>query len=473
MSRISGCRGLLCAFGLMAAVTAHADLAGAKQAYAARDYTRAFQLFREIAELGNVTAQENIAAMYVDGEGVKRDNAMGYAWALIARENGGNAAMQTIIDQLQPHLTDALRVRVDEVTGKYGMAALKARLLPAPPVDPSTRPDGVNCKFLRPVNPNKYFPPSAARQGISGSVFVEALVSPDGRAHHPHIWYSVPEAVLDEAGRAVAMSSTYTPPTTSAGVVVPCVIRFKTKFRSFDSAIDDQMTEAYQNARPLAEGGDAVAQVVYGLLTFDREKYDPKAQRPEDWFMKAAQSGNPLAQYLVGISLFRKDREARESEISKGRVWLEMAARAGQVDAKYALAFDLLDKGANETEYAQAFSWLEDAAKDKHRDGSVYLAALLAAGPDAARRNPQRAIELIEGMNYLWDTDPTPIEVRAAAKAQLGQFDDAQSLQKSAIRLAKRLGWNTAPQAARLAKYEGKTAWTGNLLSEPTATRVQ
>ena len=85
---------------LMCAGAAHADLIAAQKAYAAEEYPRAFELFREIAEIGNVTGQENVAAMYVDGQGVARDNILGYAWAVIARENGGNAAMQNIIDQI-------------------------------------------------------------------------------------------------------------------------------------------------------------------------------------------------------------------------------------------------------------------------------------------------------------------------------------------------------------------------------------
>src|SRR5437870_307520 len=116
MSGIRGRRSLFLAATLLVAAVAHADLAGARKAYAAKDFEGAFQQYLEIATLGNLPAQENLAAMYVDGEGVTRDNVLGYAWAVIARENGGNAAMQNIIDQLQPHLDDKARARVKQVT---------------------------------------------------------------------------------------------------------------------------------------------------------------------------------------------------------------------------------------------------------------------------------------------------------------------------------------------------------------------
>ena len=55
--------------------------------------------------------------MYVNGEGVKRDNVLGYAWAAIAQENGGGEAAAGIIAQLEPHLNAAARGRVAEVAG--------------------------------------------------------------------------------------------------------------------------------------------------------------------------------------------------------------------------------------------------------------------------------------------------------------------------------------------------------------------
>jgi len=162
-------RGPFLVIALILSAAAQADLAAAQKAYAAKDFATAFELYREIAELGNVAAQENIAAMYVDGEGVRRNNTIGFAWALIARENGGSAAMQNIIQQLQPHLDDAARARVKEITDLYGKAALENRLLPAPrraPAKPS--PDG--CAMTRPVDPHEYYPPEAASAKISGSV---------------------------------------------------------------------------------------------------------------------------------------------------------------------------------------------------------------------------------------------------------------------------------------------------------------
>ena len=115
-----------CACVIIAALmplTCRADWYAAAEAAQKQDYARAFALYREIAELGHADAQENLAVMYVNGEGVKRDNVLGYAWAAIALENGGGEAAKGIVTQLEPHLNPAARARIAEVQAQFGKAA--------------------------------------------------------------------------------------------------------------------------------------------------------------------------------------------------------------------------------------------------------------------------------------------------------------------------------------------------------------
>ncbi len=77
MSKVSYLAGLCLAGGLALSPAARADLYGAEQAYRKQDFAQAFALYRELAELGHPVAQENVAAMYIAGEGVKRDNVSG------------------------------------------------------------------------------------------------------------------------------------------------------------------------------------------------------------------------------------------------------------------------------------------------------------------------------------------------------------------------------------------------------------
>ncbi len=104
MARTGGSLALAAAL-VLSPHDAKADLRAANAALAAQDLPRAFELYRELAELGRREAQENLAVMYVNGEGVKRDNTLGYAWAAIAKENGATGAVQNILDLLEPHMT--------------------------------------------------------------------------------------------------------------------------------------------------------------------------------------------------------------------------------------------------------------------------------------------------------------------------------------------------------------------------------
>jgi hypothetical protein len=152
-------------------LAARADLNRAAAAYQKQAFARSFELYRELAEIGQREAQENLAAMYVGGEGVKRDNVLGYAWAVIAKENGSGAAMQGIIDQLDAHMTEVARVRVAELQAQFGMAALQKRLLPSPYVAPITAASSQGrCGMRSAANPDDIYPTEAKLRSISGSV---------------------------------------------------------------------------------------------------------------------------------------------------------------------------------------------------------------------------------------------------------------------------------------------------------------
>ena len=56
-------------------------------------------------------------------------------------------------------------------------------------------------------------------------------------------------------------------------------------------------------------------------------------------------------------------------------------------------------------------------------------------------------------------------EIRAAAQANLGDFAAAQKSQTKAVGIAKKLGWNSAPQKERLAGYQAGKPWTGDLFA--------
>jgi TonB family protein len=454
----------LCLCALLAPVPGWADFYSAVAASEKKDFANAFELYRELAELGHSESQEMLAVMYVNGEGVKRDNVLGYAWAAIAMENGGGEAAKGIIAQLEPYMTAATRQRVAEVQAKFGKAAIQERLLPTPFVPGSSIANP--CRMRAAANPEDFYPADARSKDISGTVVVEATVAPDGRARDPRVWYSLPAKTFDVAGRQLAMHNQYAPPRVN-GVAVSCVVRFRVKFDVYgpgDGGTAEQK-RVLVDARAKAETGDPVSQLMYGLVLEMRADMNKDKDDPMSWIVKAAQGGLASAQYVVGMRALTAVGQGTEKDDRKGLFWLQLAADAGQSEAQASLANYLLRNNPDAGAFDKALALLEKSAASGNRDGKFHLAALLATAPDAARRNPAHSLELLEQVASEVDFDPTYLEVRAAAHAMLGKFAEAQADQKGALAKAKKLGWDLTDVQVRLASYAASRPWTGNLFA--------
>jgi hypothetical protein len=106
-----------------------ADLYSAELAYQKKDFPKAFEEFKELAELGQPRAQYDLAAMYARGEGAQMSFTYAHAWASLAAANG-EAAATALAATLAPQLTaTSLKISAD-IQAQFGQAALDARLLP-------------------------------------------------------------------------------------------------------------------------------------------------------------------------------------------------------------------------------------------------------------------------------------------------------------------------------------------------------
>jgi len=459
--RFTGCvLAILCC-----AITAiaHADIYSAEAAYQKKDFAQAFELFREIAELGNPLAQETIAIMYVQGEGIARDNIRGYAWALLAKENGLGANVQPIIDQVGPRLSaDGLKV-VDEVQGNFGKAAIEGRWVPLmgdkAVAATAGLPKREGCAFKTAANPDNYYPRKALVEGVSGSVMVRVTIMSDGRARNPQVAYSVPPKAFDAAGRKVAHDSGYAP-LKENGVVMPCVLRFRVRFSMSGSDFSELKKELVR-LENLSDQGDPLSQFQFAMLKSSWNELNPERADFSHLVMKAAQAGLASAQYVVGI-------DAVDSRIpgnrEKGIAWLERSAAAGLQDAQVALALDRMRGVPDADDVVQARELLEKAVSGGHEEGGYYLADLLNGETVPAKRDPARVAKLVDDAFVVREQDPSIMEVRAVALSQLGDFAGAIRLQTTAISNARRMHWDVAPMQERLALYEKNQPWVGRVL---------
>lgn len=484
MPGITRCTGkvllALLAAAVWAAPPAHADITGAFNEYKKGDYPHAFQEFLALAELGQPLAQFDVATMYEDGHGTQQSDLNAYAWATLAAANG-EARGKDLADKIRPRLAPGYEQAAASLVASYTDAALKQSLLPdlsnGPPVTP---PDpAIECNRQEVKMYLGRYPDAARREHLQGAIFVQFTLMPDGSPRFPRIIEAVPAGVFEAMVRDSVLRSQFSrEPAGSAPV--QCSLPYNFLFRGQrigggrDSMEDFETELGYRtNLENLAEDGAPNAELVYGLLLDGPFKEEGVSNSSEHaglpWLVKAAQTGEPVAQYQVARSLLT-GRGCRRDEV-KGLKWLRMAAEQDEPNADITLATRLLRGTPSATDLTQAKGWLERAAALSEDDGipnssedaRLLLAAILAATPQASLRDPARALSLLKDVHDV-DADPTPFDIQAAAQAAAGDLSDAVRSEQTALARARELGWDLAPLEQRLSVYQSGKPWYGSLL---------
>jgi TonB family protein len=459
-TRTTSCTGrlILLVLTVLFVRPALADLVSASTAYSKGDYAKAFSDFRELAEIGQPTAQFDLAAMYARGEGTRQSDIYAYAWASLAAQNGLEKA-KVLAERLRPGLAPGSEKIAADIAAQFGNAVLDARL------NPKIIESEAAGQRNRRCSPRKaymdVYPAEATHKGMEGQVYVEFTLMPDGRSRMPRIIYAVPQGVFDAAARESLLRSEFEPAPASEEPI-PCTLFFQFVVNGMSARDYPRLEVFVKQTLKSAEAGDPGAQMLYGMLLVGLPQLKKPRSEALPWFLKSAQAGIASAQFQVGYSLLKG--WGCDCDVNKGLDWLRRAAQAGQPAAEVTLAMYALRGNPDEERLRQAKLWLEQAAASGNRDGKLYLAALLAASPGPQARDPQRALTLIDEVFRGVKDDPTAYEIRAAAQASAGEFKDAVKNEKYALTLARRLKWDVTPMDDRMAHYAASHPWYGTLL---------
>lgn len=443
---------------------AHADLYSASDEYKKADYAHAFADFMALAELGQPQAQFNVAAMYEAGNGVAQSDIHAYAWAALAAENGF-AGAQKLADGIRPRLAPGSERIAGWFTAPYTPAALNQSLMPVT-VRLTSAAIAEQRKWIKQCNPVSVYewvyPEEANEHGMEGQVFASYILMPDGTARIPRIVLDVPPGVFADATRKSILLDKFAP-LPAGSRPIHCATYYRYTTGRGRSVYDYPGLAAYvHESERQANAGDPSAQLTYGMLLVGLPQLNKTSNAGLPWFLRAAQAGLPLAQFEVGYSL-TIGLACQRDEV-KALKWLRMAADQNEPNAEVSLAMEAMEGSPGFGDMTTARGWLEKAAAQGNLDGKLYLSALLAAAPDPAVRDPRRALELLGPVMSELDDDPTAREIQAAAQAAEGDFTDAVSSEKSAIRQAHHLKWDLAPLKGRLADYQSGKPWYGDLL---------
>ncbi len=172
--------------------------------------------------------------------------------------------------------------------------------------------------------------------------------------------------------------------TCTTGLILCLSFAFCVQAATVEEGVNALRTKDYQKARqiitPLAEAGDAEAQLWLGYIFL---KGWGTASSPESgfsWFEKSASKGNAKAQLVVGKYYYFGNGGIPKNIEKAETTWLQ-SANQGNVEAQYALG-ELYFEAKR---YSDSFKWYKQAAEQGHADAQYHLGSMYMLGDGTAR----------------------------------------------------------------------------------------
>jgi uncharacterized protein len=441
-----------CAVSLAGA--AHADFTAALQDYNEGRFDAARTQFLSLAELGDCPSQFNLGAMALKGQGGPADRGAGVGWLQAALSNGCRQQVGERLPGLQAGLTPEQTRGAEAIMARYGHDALQAQGAVSP---------NFECPTLTPASvrdtPTPEEPHVRAAQRPEGLVVTAFTIGLDGYARDPQVLLSVPKEGFPAAAVEAWLNSRFQPASLAG---VPQESRLQAKLRFIGSSGNLAGAPAYKAALPAADSGDPAAQYLIGLTATLDASLGVMASRAGRMLIDSARAGDADAQYWVAEQL---RAAAACHPQANWRLWLRHAAEGGSAPAQADYAAELLRGTPTPEQVAQARTLLGRAAASTDYYARKHAAALLAASPVEAVRDPKLARGAADALLHANEiqSDPQMFEVVAVAYAANHEYGKAVDAQRQAIQKAQTLGWDTAVMQERLAAYRHDAPWVGDL----------
>jgi TPR repeat protein len=136
-----------------------------------------------------------------------------------------------------------------------------------------------------------------------------------------------------------------------------------------------------------AASGDPKAQFDVGLYYYRGEVIAKDIGKAEEWWQRAAKSGDTRAQSMLGNEAYaRKD-------IANAVRWWKQAAENGDAYSQYHLAVRTYEFKQYQITEDDGYRWLESAANSGYKEAQVYLGYMMLIGVFGRRRNRVTALK--------------------------------------------------------------------------------
>lgn len=304
----------------MQCVTVRADYPDAVKAYEAGDYTYAFNVYRALAERGDVRAQVNAGWMYYYGEGVRKDKVQALEWFRKAAEQGDITSMFNLAYGYEHG--DGITRDVNESRRWYGKAAEQG--------DASERLD-----FGRLTN--TFLFPTAAQSRIAKTLAEQKILRSAKTAEEARIAAGAATAEVARVQAAKPEEKKNVDTAASTPVVTPPArtVKKDTGGRvlspSANPEIEMFQSPRLEGIRRAAVAGDKNAQVALGWIYSSGNGIPVDKAKAASWYRLAAEKGNLNAQVALGWMYF--DGQGFERNLEESAFWYSKAAAQGDIKA--------------------------------------------------------------------------------------------------------------------------------------------
>ena len=153
----------------------------------------------------------------------------------------------------------------------------------------------------------------------------------------------------------------------------------------------EKYDEAIRRLTPLADGGDVVAQTYLGLIYVEGYGVEPDINKAVEWYSKAAQQGQPDAQYALGL-IAHIGRGGFNRNFDTAVKWYELAAQSSHPEALFQLGTLYTDGFGVGRDFKKASQYFEQAGELGHADAQYNLGVFYMTGVGVAQ-DPMQALK--------------------------------------------------------------------------------
>lgn len=436
----------------------HADFDLAMSYYENKEFEVAYREFLEAASFGDHQAQYNLGVMYVRGEHVAKDLKYAYAWLSLSEQ--GNANLDaSAAKKIYAHLDDQQKLEADkifsELNSKYSDESIQRSLMPIFVGASESTKQFQPIKRVAPI-----YPQVNLRLGLYGVVDVFYSIDKDGTTRDFLVYYSTNMA-FEKAAIEGLRQWQFEPLMVKGKPHIVNGLKRRFMFSLAGNEFDTKKIEGMvSDMKNIAEKGDAAAKLDYAYLLDVLPSYASgymAKDNPNEWYIKAANSGSPIASYLLGRNILYGNMCSMDTHKSLG--WLTKAAGENLTNAQYVLAIEAFSGALFEKNDTKGLYWLRKAAKVNSM-AQLRLAWILTTHPDEKIRNLNEAeanLAKVDEKHY-YDKQ-TLFQVHAAIAAEKGDFKRALKWEAKAREDAEELKLPLNYIDERIASYKAKKPW--------------